>query len=76
MELLSAPLKAAGLGLRAAGAGMRAATLPVRATTVLTVAVYEELLDIAERAALLEPPDPSPHECLEKDEQRLRREAA
>ncbi len=58
MGLLSAPRAAIRLGFGAVRTGTRIATLPARASVGLTLVIYEELLDVAERAALVEPPDP------------------
>ena len=56
MGPLATPLSAARLGIRVV-------TLPARAAAILTFVIYEELLDVAERAALVEPADPPPSEC-------------
>jgi hypothetical protein len=73
MRLQRAPLVATRLGIRAARLGTRIATLPARAGIVLTLVTYEELLDMAERSALVEPPDPAPETVMRR---RRRRPAA
>jgi hypothetical protein len=58
MSLISAPARTVVFSIRTARAGMRLATFPARAAATLVCGTYEEMLDVAERAELVEPPDP------------------
>jgi len=72
MGLITAPLRLGALMVRV---GTRAVTLPARAGVTITLIAYEELLDVAERAALVEPPDP-PAKTFTSRERNRRRPAA
>ncbi len=75
MGLLTAPLGAMRLGVRVMRGATHLATLPARAGVMVTLVTYEELLDVAERAALVEPPDP-PAKAIARPERPRRRPAS
>jgi hypothetical protein len=72
MGLITAPLR---LGISIVRVGTRAATLPARAGLYMTIVLYEELLDVAERGGLMEPPDPPASTVRSRERPRRRRAA-